>query len=636
MEGGSHKPTLCTVGETRSGLVAAARVQGWNLFEQQAKSLERVDVDIDGSLNQGVAVVVAPQANVVELRRAYPHALFLSEEAGLAADLQLKPDTTEDVLEGLLAHGEAHWRRNLKVLQLIREVGIRRHRMHQLSEIGLALSTRMELDELLETILSEARRIASCDAGSLYLVEEGEDLRNLAFKLAQNDSLDVPYVEKRLPLTTESLAGYVALSGEELNINDVYELPNDTPYRFNRSFDEQMGYRTQSVLVLPMRNYRQEVVGVLQFINRLNPTTGEPTPFDEEIAELLRAVASQAAVSIQKNTLIRDINQLFESFVQASVKTIEQRDPTTSGHSFRVADTTVTLLEDLPRSQLSRFRDLSLSAEDLREVRYAALLHDFGKVSVREDVLTKPKKLTEDRLEIIRYRVELQKERLRRRAIEREMDFLHREVVELQAARHQVHRELAKELSQLDDYFEWVTRANEPNVLDEGDFAHLSSIREYGYREFDGTLGGLINDHELLALSVRRGSLTPDERREIQSHVVHTREFLSVLPWPPELQRVPEIAGAHHEKLDGSGYPQGLVEDQIPLASRVMTVCDIYDALTAMDRPYKPAMSDPQAFEILEDEASRGLLDTDIVQVFIRSRVERADIPTKSIALGAV
>ncbi len=632
MEVGSHKPTLCTVGETHSGLVPAARVLGWNLFEQQASSLDAADTD--GSLNQGVAVVLTPQANVAELKRAYPHALILSEEAGPAADLQLSVDTTKEVLQGLLAHGEAHWRRNLKVLQLVREVGTRRQRMHQLSEIGLSLSTRMELDELLETILSEARRIAGCDAGSLYLVEEGEEFKNLSFKLAQNDSLDVPYVEKRLPLTTESLAGYVALSGEELNINDVYELPKKTPYSFNRSFDEQMGYRTQSMLVLPMRNYRQEVVGVLQFINRLHPFTKQPMPFDEEIAELLRAVASQAAVSIQKNTLIRDINQLFESFVQASVKTIEQRDPTTSGHSFRVADTTVALLEDLPRSQLARFRDLSHSVEHIREVRYAALLHDFGKVSVREDVLTKPKKLSEDRLEIIHYRVELEKERLRRRAVERELDFLHRGVVELQAARHQVHRELAKDLSQLDDYLEWVTRANEPNVIDEGGFEHLNTIREYGYREFDGTLSGLINDQELLALSVRRGSLTPDERREIQSHVVHTKEFLSVLPWPPELQRVPEIAGAHHEKLDGSGYPDGLEGEQIPLASRVMTVCDIYDALTAMDRPYKPAMSDPHAFEILEDEAGRGLLDTDIVEVFIKSRVEKADVSIRSVALG--
>jgi response regulator RpfG family c-di-GMP phosphodiesterase len=184
-----------------------------------------------------------------------------------------------------------------------------------------------------------------------------------------------------------------------------------------------------------------------------------------------------------------------------------------------------------------------------------------------------------------------------------------------------VHRDLTTELSLLGDFEEMVMRANEPSVLEEGVAAELREIRDYAYRELDGTLNGLITDADLLALSVRRGSLTPEERREIQSHVTHTREFLSVLPWPPELAAVPEIAGAHHEKLDGSGYPEGLAGEQIPLASRVMTVCDIYDALTAMDRPYKKAMPIERALNILEDEASQGLLDTDMVQVFIESRV---------------
>jgi HD-GYP domain-containing protein (c-di-GMP phosphodiesterase class II) len=370
-----------------------------------------------------------------------------------------------------------------------------------------------------------------------------------------------------------------------------------------------------------MRDHRDKVVGVLQFINRLDPTENEPVPFGEELVELLRAVASQAAVSIQKNLLIHDVNRLFESFVQASVKTIEQRDPSTSGHSFRVADTTVALLETLPVSGLSRFKDLSFDEQHLREVRYAALLHDFGKVGVREDVLLKANKLTDDRLELIQYRIELQKERLRRRAVERELDLLHHQVVDIEVARRRVQRDLADELSVLSDYEEMVIRANRPTVLEEGVAAELREIRDYAYRELDGTLNGLITDSDLLALSVRKGSLTPDERREIQSHVTHTRDFLAVLPWPPELAGVPEIAGAHHEKLDGSGYPDGLLGEQIPLASRVMAVCDIYDALTAMDRPYKKAMPVERALAILEDEANQGLLDTDMVSVFIESRI---------------
>jgi HD-GYP domain-containing protein (c-di-GMP phosphodiesterase class II) len=345
----------------------------------------------------------------------------------------------------------------------------------------------------------------------------------------------------------------------------------------------------------------------------------QAVPFDDEVTELLRAVASQAAVAIQKNDLLRQIRELFESFVQASVKAIEQRDPSTSGHSFRVAETTTALLVALPRSGLARFRELVVSAEHLTEVRYAALLHDFGKVGVRESVLVKANKLSDERLEVIRYRFELHKERLRRIALEREMSALHTDPREFEFARRRSKQELERAISRLDDHFAAIALANNPNVRAEGDFRHLEAIHANPFVELDGSIGWLINDEDLLALSVRRGSLTPDERRQIEAHVAYTRDFLEVLPWPPELSRVPLIAGAHHEKLDGSGYPDGRRGDDIPLPSRVMTVCDIFDALTAMDRPYKSSVSVQTAFRILEEEATAGLIDHDIVRVFIAS-----------------
>jgi len=619
MDAGPTRPTLCIADQTISRLASAARAAGWQL-----RKIDTTD-DASTEMDKATAIVLMSRPLTPSLRKRFPHALFIGHLPDLNTDLTIQPDAHESALNQLITHGEENWRRHQQVLELFREVGTRRKRMRQLSEIGLSLSTRMELDDLLETILQEARRLAGCDAGSLYLTEEVDGVRSLVFKLAQNDSVDVPFVESRLPLTPESVAGYVAVSGQELDIPDVYELPQSAPYRFNRSFDEQMGYRTRSMLVLPMRDYRDQIVGVLQFINRLEPTANQPVPFGPEISELLRAVASQAAVSIQKNTLIRDINQLFESFVQASVKTIEQRDPSTSGHSFRVAETTVELLQALPRSDLNRFRHIEFSVDQIREVRYAALLHDFGKVAVRENVLIKSHKLPADRLELIRYRVELQKERLRKRAVERELELFQHGAPDLEVARGRVNRALQAELELLNNYYERIVNANEPNVLDDGDFRHLREIREYAYQEFDGTDNGLITEPDMLALSVRKGSLTPEERLEIQAHVVHTREFLSVLPWPPELARVPEIAGAHHEKLDGSGYPAGLSGEEIPLASRVMTVCDIYDALTAMDRPYKRAMSREAALEVLEDEARQGLLDTDIVTVFIEARIDASN-----------
>jgi HD-GYP domain-containing protein (c-di-GMP phosphodiesterase class II) len=592
----------------------------WHLAEQAGWETRYVDACASDEMDESVALVELKGVGVDSARRVFPHALIVSARDDAGADLVMPKVASESAMRQLLNHGELHWRRNLKVMALFREVGARRQRLTQLSDIGRSLSAQMDFAELLETILREARALAGCEAGSLYLVDRTADEHTLTFMLAQNDRADVPFTQRQLPLTPESLAGYVALTGTELDIPDVYNLPDDAPYSFNSSFDDQMRYRTRSVLVLPMRDHRNEIVGVLQFINRLEPTCSEPIPFGEEISELLKAVASQAAVSIQKNQLIRDIHKLFENFVQASVKAIEQRDPSTSGHSFRVAETTVALLEDLPKSSFSRFHDLTLSEEHLREVRYAALLHDFGKVGVRENVLLKANKLTDDRLEIVRYRLELQKERLRRRAVEQELELLHHGPVDIEVARRRVHRQLAAELTRLDDFYGLILRANVPNVQEAGDFDHLRDVREYPFRELDGTLDGLISAPDMMALSVRRGSLTPAERREIQSHVSHTREFLAVLPWPPELADVPAIAGAHHEKLDGSGYPLGLAGDQIPLASRVMTVCDIYDALTAMDRPYKRAMSTEVALGILDDEARQGLLDVDIVQVFKDSR----------------
>jgi HD-GYP domain-containing protein (c-di-GMP phosphodiesterase class II) len=616
------KPSFCVAGIEESApaetplaarLRAGALALGWQS--------RYVDVCRSDEIDETAAVVLVVEAGAESVRRHIPHSLLISESPDRGLDLVLPGAVADDALDALLCHGEAHLLRNHKMMALFREVGARRQRMSQLSDIALSLSTKMGYADLLETILREARGLAGCDAGSLYLIDESEDDPALVFKLAQNDSREFPFIEQRLPLTADSLAGYVAITGDELDIPDVYRLPEDAPFSFNRSFDDQMNYRTVSVLVLPMRDHRDEVVGVLQFINRLDPTRDEPIPFGEELVELLRAVASQAAVSIQKNLLIRDVNRLFESFVQASVRTIEQRDPSTSGHSFRVADTTVVLLETLPDSGLPRFRQLRFSPQHIKEVRYAALLHDFGKVAVRENVLLKANKLTDDRLELIRYRLELQRERLRRRAVERELELLHHDAVDNEVARRRVHRDLQAQLSLLSDYEQMVEQANQPSVLDASVADELREIRDYVYRELDGTLNGLITDQDLLALSVRKGSLTPDERREIQSHVTHTREFLDTLPWPPELANVPEIAGAHHEKLDGSGYPSGLIGEQIPLASRVMTVCDIYDALTAMDRPYKKAMPIERALSILGDEARQGLLDTDMVNVFIESRV---------------
>ncbi len=503
-------------------------------------------------------------------------------------------------------------------------------KLAMLAEIGIALSAEKHLATLLNRILSEGRKLATCDAASLFLVDKSNpENPELIFKLTQNASIDFTMREMRFRMDEQSIVGWVASSGKRLSIDDAYQIPESAPYRFNRSFDEDMGYRTISLLAIPMKNRRNDVIGVLQFINR----TGQPgadlsspeaalanaIPFDESVEVLLRSLASQSAVAIENKILMDSIRRLFDGFVQASVAAIEQRDPTTSGHSFRVADLSLGLADVLPHSQIAAFRDYEFSSKDLTSLRYAALLHDFGKVGVRESVLTKPKKLTSHQFEVLAYRIKLTQEHKRRKALEESLKLMRQGATmqQVEAMRNQAEQEVAR----LDEFWERICNANEPTILPEGYFEHLNEISQFHALDAQGQFSPLLDAPQLSALSIPKGSLTEEERLEIQSHVTHTENFLRLIPWTPDLSSIPGIAAAHHEKLDGSGYPKGLSTAEIPMGSRIMAVCDIYDALTASDRPYKNAVPNNVAFNILESEAKRGLLEPELVRLFIDAKV---------------
>jgi HD-GYP domain-containing protein (c-di-GMP phosphodiesterase class II) len=577
-------------------------------------------ISLDDAAGHAVCLVaVSNHAAADAARRQFPYAILVSESADASyADLSVSDDSDSVALDRLLSHAV-----NLMALRQAHQSALsaRHGQIRQLAEISRALAAERDSARLLERILTEGRRLANCEGGSLYLVDVENAAPCLTFKLVQNEVVSATFEERRLRMSATSLAGYVALTGDELNIPDAYRIPADRPYRFNADFDLSTGYRSRSLLVLPMRDHHGNVVGVLQFINRR--VDDAVVPFEPDITELLRAVGSQAAIAIQKNRLLTDIRDLFEQFVQASVKAIERRDPTTSGHSFRVAETTTALFEALPRSGLARFKKLEITPEHMTEVRYAALLHDFGKVGVRDSVLVKSHKLPGDRLEVLRYRFELNKERLRSAALAAELELLHHGASDFARRKRRIRADLDQELNRLDRFFAGLVAANDPQVTAKQRAGILEEMRDLPFLELDGQPGHLVAAADLDALAVARGSLTPAEREEIERHVTYTRDFLAVLPWPPELARVPLIAAAHHEKLDGSGYPLGLKGDAIPLASRVMTVCDIYDALTAMDRPYKAALSRDRALSILDEEVRGGMLDRDIVDVFISSAAYR-------------
>ncbi|MFN2564837.1 MAG: HD domain-containing phosphohydrolase [Gemmatimonadaceae bacterium] len=512
----------------------------------------------------------------------------------------------------------------------------RHHReLVELSRIGVALSTERDLLTLLEMILTQARRITSSDAGSLYLVDRDDDgqPRELRFKFAQNFTLpDLPLTAFAVPFDNTSLAGYAASTGAPLVLPDVYLLPANAPYKLNRSFDDKFGYRTKSMLVIPMRSHRDEVIGVLQLINRKRSADVRlPSPeiveqevlaYDSRSVELVSALASQAGVAVENSLLYEDIERLFEGFVTAAVTAIEQRDPTTSGHSSRVATLTVGLAEAVDRAGIGPYRSLRLSRTELREIRYAALLHDFGKVSVREHVLVKEKKLYPWDLDIIRHRfayqlqaLDLQFERERANYLAEHGPAQYAEAV---AELDRIRRESK---GQLIRFLDAIVSANEPTVLPFGNFDELREINRRSYVDFDGVERRLLRDDELKFLMVRRGNLDDNERREIESHVTHTYRFLAQIPWTRELRRVPEIAYGHHERLNGAGYPRQVQGEEIPVQTRMMTIADVFDALTATDRPYKRAVPWDRALDILADEAKEGMLDGHLLQTFIEARI---------------
>ena len=507
-----------------------------------------------------------------------------------------------------------------------------RYELGELIEIAKALTTEREIDRLLDLILEKARVVTGADAGSIYVVEGSDpDLtrRQLHFKSSQNDSVSFDSADFTMPISPRSMAGYVALEQTTVNIEDVYDMPAGSPFGFDRSFDQKVGYRTKSMLCTPLVSSKGEVIGVIQLINKKREfkqrlldqadTRRMVIPFDERSEQLLHTLAGQAGIALENAILYTEIRSIFKGFVEASVEAIEARDPTTSGHSRRVAELTVGLARAVERCDTGPYREVLWKPEDLNEIEYASLLHDFGKIGVREHVLVKAKKLYPHALEAIVQRFEFVSRSI-------EADMLNRKVQALQRGASaddlaELDEELARRLAELDEAMQTILAANEPTVLAAGDFQKIEELGRQTYMRKSGEPGTLLTPDEVKSLSVMRGSLTPEEYDEIRSHVSHTYNFLSQIPWGKTFARVAVIAGAHHERLNGTGYPNRLHAEEIPLQSKMMTISDIFDALTASDRPYKRAVPLAKALDILGYEVKDGHIDTELVRVFVEAKV---------------
>ena len=509
-------------------------------------------------------------------------------------------------VEAAAALVEAGWERRLD-----------QRDMERLSEVGRALASEQNLDRLLTLILTSARELLDAEAGSLYLVEGAEGQEELVFAHTQNAKVSLPYHRFRMPITKGTLAGFVAATGDSLNLEDVYKLPPEAPYHFSDAFDRQARYRTVSMLVVPMRDARGGILGVLQLINRVVRTAeGEVVlPFLPTHQAMAESLAGQAGVSVKNAKLRAEIEDLFEGFVNASVTAIESRDPVTSGHSGRVADLTMGLAEAVNRVTHGAYGGLHFSDHQLQEIRYASLLHDFGKVGVREQVLVKAKKLEPEKLEIVL-------QRLRQRGVEEALAMLAEawkrgEAYDPSAWESRI-RDREAEAERL---IALIRQSNEPTVLDQDVADGLGLVSAMDFTHWSGARQSVLEGPDLSALRIRRGSLSESERLEIESHVTHTFRFLSQIPWTGDLKGVPEIAYAHHERMTGTGYPRKLDGDKIPVQSRAMAIADVFDALTARDRPYKGAVPLEKSLNILGEEAKHGHLDQPLLELFIEAKV---------------
>ena len=509
-------------------------------------------------------------------------------------------------------------------------------RLEQLNEIGAALSKERDINRLLETILIAAKTITHADGGTLYRMTE--DGRALRFEILRTDSLHIAMGGTtgkainfpNLPLTNDEgesndsmVAAYAAIHDKTVNIADAY---TEAGFDFTgtRSFDERTGYRSQSFLTVPMKNHEGEIIGVLQLINALDPETHQVTPFSTADQSLAESLASQAAIALTNRLLITQLEELFEAFINLINLAIDEKSPYTGGHCQRVPALTMMLAEGVDATSEGPLATFRMDERDRYELKIAGLLHDCGKVTTPVHVVDKATKLQTlyDRIHLIDTRFEV----LKRDA---ELDALRKQLALRAnvnpAAEEKVWQHYQEEVRVLDEERDFLRKANVGGeAMKDADLQRVRDIgSQHKWRNVDSVETEFLTADEVVNLTIRAGTLTLKERDIINHHIVATIKMLEQLPWPKHLDRVPEYAGGHHERMDGKGYPKGLTREQMSLQARMMGIADIFEALTARDRPYKQGMKLSQAMGIMSNFRKNGHIDPDLFDVFVKQGVYR-------------
>lgn len=490
-------------------------------------------------------------------------------------------------------------------------------RLERLNQIGVALSGERDTSRLLELILIAAKELAGADAGTLYLVEDGR----LKFEILRTDSLGIALggsaTQKPafppIPLcrpdgapNEEMVVACAVIQDRTINIEDAYD-SGSYDFTGTRLFDSKTGYRSKSFLTVPMKNHENEIIGVLQLINAQD-RSGNIVPFSPASQHLVESLASQAAIALTNQQLVKQLERLFESLIKLVNTAIDDKSPYTGGHCERVPVLTMMLAEAVHRVDYGPFQQFHMTAADRYELKIAGLLHDCGKITTPVHVVDKATKLQTlfDRIELVDTRFEVVKRDLEIAWLKQHID---RSAYE-------------QKLLLLDDDRAFLRRINQGGEFMSGaDIERVERVAGYQWRHPDGSLGPLLSREEVANLSVARGTLNAEERAIINHHIEVTIQMLEALPWPKHLVHVPEYAGGHHERMDGKGYPRHLTREQMSIQARIMAIADIFEALTARDRPYKPGKTLTEALTILGRMKLDNHVDPDLFDVFVREKV---------------